>query len=184
MKKRSCGLMVVLGAMFALGANMACADEGVSQLVQDADQSIAAAESAVEEARVAIERSKQLIALIPSDSPFMAEVKEMLMASSKYWSASVASLDGAKQSASMISQASNPEVAKDYKLLSTVNSRVAFSGAKVVQIGLFFIDSVANNRSESLDLIRVAMQDALVATSQVQFNYDRVKELISKKYSK
>jgi len=69
-------------------------------------------------------------------------------------------------------------------LLATVNAGVALSGAKVVQTGLLFIESAAGNKTESLDIIRMAMQDALAAASQVEFNYERVKTLIAEKYSK
>lgn len=184
MNRRSCGILLVAGLMFAGVANMARADESVSQMAQVADQSIAVAQVAIDEAKAAIEKAKQLVAIIPADSPHMGEVTEILASASENWTTAVAALDGAKQSAARITSASSADIAKDYKLLATVNSRVAFSGARVVQTGLFFIDSVASNRSESLDLIRLALQDAVAATSQVQFNYDRVKELIAKKYSK
>jgi tmRNA-binding protein len=74
-------------------------------------------------------------------------------------------------------------MAEDYKLLATVNARVALSGAKVVQTGLLFVDAVANNKAEALDIIRMSMQDSLAAASQVQFNYERIKTLILEKYS-
>ncbi len=155
-----------------------------STLADEAQAAILAAEEAVEIARGAIENGKELIALIPEDSPLMPDVAQVLMAASENWKIAVDSLNGAKESASKISTATSESVAKDYALLSKVNAGVALSGAKVVQIGLAYIDAIANNKTEALDIIRTAMQDALAASSQVQFNYERVKTLIAEKYSK
>lgn len=177
-------LMVAAGLAFGGFSCVAHADEAVDQMVDDVNKSIMVAEAAVEQARVAIEGGKQLVAQIPADSALIGEVKEMLMAASENWTVAVAALEGAKESASKIASASSAEVAKDYKLLATVNSRVALSGAKVVQTGLLFVDAVASNKSEALDIVRMAMQDSLAAASQVQFNYERIKSLILEKYSK
>ncbi|WP_136062838.1 hypothetical protein [Pontiella sulfatireligans] len=175
--------MVAATVGFGGIAGVARADQAMDQLASDANKSIMVAEVAVDQARIAIENGKQLVAVIPADSPLMSEVKQMLMAAAENWSIAVDSLSGAKESASKISTASNIEVAKDYKLLAQVNSRVALSGAKVVQTSLLFVDAVAGNKGEALDIIRMAMQDSLAATSQVQFNYERVKALILGKYS-
>jgi hypothetical protein len=121
--------------------------------------------------------------MVPADSDLMDEIKEMLMAASENWALAVSALDGAKESASKILSASSPELAQDYKLLATVNAGVALSGAKVVQTGILFVDAAAHNKVEVLDVIRVAMQDSLASASQVQFNYERVKSLITEKYS-
>ena len=67
--------------------------------------------------------------------------------------------------------------------MTTVNAGVALSGAKVVQTALLFVDAAANNKTEALDIIRMAMQDSIAAAAQVQFNFDRVKTLIEEKYS-
>jgi cytidylate kinase len=170
----------------ALGGivGVAHAEEGADQQVDKVNKSIAAAVSAVEEARVAIENGKQLVALIPADSELVGEVKQMLVAASENWKVAITALDGAKESASKIESASSSELAQDYTLLATVNAGVALSGAKVVQTGLIFVDAAANNKTEALDIIRMAMQDSLAAASQVQFNYERVKTLIAEKYSK
>jgi hypothetical protein len=61
---------------------------------------------------------------------------------------------------------------------------VALSGAKVVQTSLVFVEAVANNKTEALDVIRMAMQNALDAAAEVQQNYERVKGFIAEKYSK
>lgn len=153
-------------------------------LADESRAAIIAADEAVEVARAAIESGKELVALIPEDSPLMPDVTQVLRAASENWKIAVDSLDGARKSASKIATASNESIAKDYALLSKVNAGVALSGAKVVQIGLAYIDAIANNKAEALDIIRTAMQDALAASSQVQFNYERVKTLIAEKYSK
>lgn len=185
MNRNSCiALAVVAG--FGLGGvlNVAVAGEGVDQLVADANKSIAVAAAAVDEARIAIENGKQHVATIPADSEVIGEVAEKLKAIKANWTMAVSALDGAKESASKISSASSPEIAQDYKLLATVNAGVALSGAKVVQTGILFVEAVANNRAEALDVIREAMQGSLAAASQVQLNYERVKSLIAEKYSK
>lgn len=146
--------------------------------------SVSAAEQAVAEARASIAKGKELIALIPDDSPYLPQVTQMLQASAANWKDAVVALKGASESAQKISTASSDALAQDYALLAKVNANRAFSGAKVVQIGLLYVEAVATNKTEALDLISSAMQDALAASSQVQFNYDRVKALISEKYSK
>lgn len=185
MNRSSCiALTVVLGLGLGGVLNVAVAGQSVDQLVAEANQSIAAASSAVDEARAAIDNGKQLLAMIPEDSPAMGEIAEMLKAVKENWVLAVSALDGAKSSASKIPSASSPEIAQDYKLLTTVNAGVALSGAKVVQTGLLYVDAVANNKAEALGIIKVAMQDSLDAASQVQLNYERVKKFIAEKYSK
>lgn len=176
--------MAVAGLVLGGTVGTARAEDGTDPLVSKANESIAAAVSAVEEARAAIENGKQLMDLIPADSELAGEVKQMIVAAAVNWKTAVAALDGAKESASKISTASSSELAEDYALLASVNAGVALSGAKVVQTGLLFVDAAAHNKTEALDIIRMAMQDSLAASSQVQFNYDRVKSLIAEKYSK
>ncbi len=184
MNRSSCiALMMVAGIGLGGVWNVAGAEK-VDQLVLDANRAIALAATAVEEARVAIENGKQLLATIPDDSALIGEVAEMLPAVKDNWVLAVSALDGAKESASKISSASSQGIAQDYKLLATVNAGVALSGAKVVQTGILFVDAVAHNKTEAFDIIRMAMQDSLAASSQVQFNYERVKSLIAEKYSK
>ncbi len=149
----------------------------------DVAAKLAAAEEAVAQARDAISKGKALVAQIPEDSPYLPEVTKMLQAASSNWKMAVESLKGASESSLKISTASTEALSKDYALLAKVNSDVALSGAKVVQIGLAYVEAVAMNKTEALDLIRGVMQDALAASSQVQFNYDRVKSLISEKYA-
>lgn len=175
--------MMVAGAVFA-GMSVVAMGEDVDQLTNEAGESISVASESIQEARMAIESGKQLITLIPADSMMSVEVTEMLRAASENWRLAVDALDGAKESAAKISSASSQGIAQDYKLLATVNAGVAMSGAQVVQTGVLFIDAAANNKTESLEIIRVAMQDSLAAAAQVQFNYDRVKRLIAEKYSK
>ena len=153
-------------------------------VADEAGIAIANAESEVEKARVAIESGKQLVAKIPDDSPLMPDVAQVVKAASENWKVAIESLQGAKDSAAKIGTASSESIANDYALLAKVNAGVALSGAKVAQIALTYIDAIANNKTESLDIIRAAMQDALASSSQVQFNYDRVKALIARKYSK
>ncbi len=170
--------------LFFCGILSAHSVEGTGYLFDEANESISIAASAVEDARTAIENGKSLVAMIPADSELGDEVKQMLVAAAENWSMAVDALAGAKESASKIQEASSLEIAQDYKLLATVNAGVALSGAKVVQTGLLFIEAAAGEKTESLDIIRMAMQDALAAASQVEFNYERVKTLIAEKYSK
>lgn len=185
MNRSSCiALLVVAGLSFGGMLNVVVAGQSVDQLVAEANKSIAAATTAVEEAQAAIENGKKALATIPEDSPAMAEVAEMLKAAKENWVVAKSALDGAKSSAAKIPSASSPEIARDYKLLTTVNAGVALTGAKVVQTGLLFVDAVANNKAEALDVIREAMKNSLEAAAQVQLNYERVKEAIAEKYSK
>jgi len=185
MNRSSCiALMVVAGLGLGGVLNVAVAGQSIDQLVAEANKSIAAATTAVDEARAAIESGKQVLATIPEDSPAMGEITEMLKSVKENWVLALAALDSAKSSASKIPSASSPAIAQDYKLLSTVNAGVALSGAKVVQTGILFVDAVANNKAEALGIIRVAMEDSLVAASQVQLNYEQVKKFIAEKYSK
>ena len=184
MNRQKCvALMVGVGLAF-FGASRVRAAEGAGAMLDEANQSIAAASAAVENARAAIENGKQLLARIPDDSALLPEVKEVLVAAAANWKQAVKALEGAKASAARISKASTPEVAGDYKLLAEVNAEVALAGAKVVDTGLLFVKAVADNKTESLGVIRMAMQDALASASQVEFNYERVKALVAKKYSK
>jgi|GEM_PF-3389994 len=157
--------------------------EAASSLSSESDAAIASAEMEVEAARIAIAKGKDLIALIPEDSPLMPDVAQVIQAASENWKIAVDSLKGAKESASKIGAASSESVADDYALLARVNAGVALSGAKVVQIAISYVGAIAENKTEALDIIRTAMQDALAASSQVQFNYERVKSLIAQKYS-
>jgi hypothetical protein len=145
---------------------------------------VAAAESVVADAKASIKTGKELVDLIPEDSPLLPEVGQMLKEVSMNWKLAVESLESANESVAKIDSTASPELAADYALLAKVNSSVAASGAKVVQIGMAYVEAVANNKTESLDIIRNAMQDALAASSQVKFNCDKVKSLISEKYSK
>ena len=177
-------LMVVAGLGLGGALSTAYAVEGSDQLVAAANKSISAADATVAEARSAIENAKQLLSTIPADSALMGEVTEVLTEVKNHWALALEALDGAKESASKIPAASSTEIAGDYKLLATVNAGVALSGAEVVKTGVAFVEAVAANKVEALDIIRVAMQDALAASTQVEFNYERVKSLITKKYSK
>ncbi len=177
-------LMVVAGLGFGGTLCSSYGVEGSDQLIVEANKSISTAEASIGEARSAIENAKQLLATIPSDSEMMGEVTEMLADVKDNWSLALEALNGAKESASKIPTASSSEIAGDYKLLATVNAGVALSGAEVVKTGISFIEAVAGNKVEALDIIRSAMQDSLAASSQVQFNYERVKSLITQKYSK
>ena len=145
---------------------------------------IAAADDAVSSARAAIAKGKELVAQIPDDSPYMPQVTQMLQAASANWKIAVESLKGAKESADKSASASTEALSMDYALLARVNANVAVAGALVVEIGLDYVEAVAGNKTESLDLITGAMNEAVAGCQQVQFNYDRVKALISEKYSK
>ncbi len=190
MNRHSCIMLMAVsglvfgGAMGAAHAEMGAAHAEEDKLAVKAYESIGAAETAVEEARVAIKNGKQLIAQIPEDSEFHAEINQMIATAAESWKLAIAALEGAKDSADKIKEASSIELAHDYALLATVNAGVALSGAKVVQTALLFVEATANGKTEALDIIRMAMQDSVAATSQVQFNYERVKTLIAEKYSK
>lgn len=180
------GLAVAVLCGAGVRSSMAQESAGSSdnEIVLASQTAILAAEEQVEKARAAIEKGKQVIATIPEDSPLMPDVAQVIQAASENWKIAVDSLKGAQDSASKISAASNDSIANDYALLAKVNAGVALSGAKVVQIAIVYIEAIAQNKTESLDIIRTAMQDALASSSQVQFNYERVKKLIAQKYSK
>lgn len=172
---------LMIGAVVFTGMNGHA--QAQSNPSDEVTASVTAAQQEVLKAREAIAKGKELVSLIPDDSPYLPEVTQMLKAAASNWKIAVVSLKGANESAQKVATASSDALAHDYALLARVNAYVAFSGAKVVQIGLAYIDAVASNKTEALDLIRSAMQDALAASSQVQFNCDRVKSLISEKYS-
>jgi hypothetical protein len=181
MNRRDWVLALVVGLLSVSGL----ADNAVAQsaLPADVENKLATAGQAVEQARAAIAKGKALIAEIPEDSAYLPEVTQMLQAASANWKLAIDSLKGATESSAKIASASNESLAGDYALLARVNADVALTGANVVQIGLAYVEAVATDKTEALDLIRGAMQDALAASSQVQFNYERVKNLISEKYS-
>lgn len=174
---------VLAGGVTVCSVNAQEAAPSVS-VSDQAQSAIAAAEKEVEKARAAIEAGKVLIAQIPEDSPLMPDVAQVVEAASANWKIAIESLQGSKDSATKIATATNESIASDYALLAKVNAGVALSGAKVVQIALTYVDAIAQNKTESLDIIREAMEDALASSSQVQFNYERVKTLIAQKYSK
>ena len=175
-----------VGLMVALLVFSGSARNGFAQsmLTDEALASVATAEAVVADAKASIKRGKELVALIPEDSPLLPEVRQMLKEVSMNWKLAVESLEGANQSAEKIASTTSEELAGDYALLAKVNSTVAVSGANVVQIGMDYVEAVANNQTEALDIIRNSMQDALAASSQVKLNCDKVKNLISEKYSK
>lgn len=172
-------MMAALVACFASTRN----SFAQSTASDDALASVATAEEIVADAKASIKTGKELVDLIPEDSPLLPEVGQMLKEVSLNWKLAVESLEGANESAAKIASTSSPELASDYALLAKVNSAVAVSGAKVVKIGMAYVEAVAYNKTESLDIIRSTMQDALAASSQVKFNCDKVKSLISEKYS-
>lgn len=178
-------IAVLAGGVSARSVNAQEAGDAAAESISDqAQTAIAVAEKEVEKARAAIESGKALIAQIPEDSPLMPDVAQVIEAAFENWKIAIDSLEGAKGSASKIAMASNVSIENDYALLAKVNAGVALSGAKVVQVAMTYIEAIAGNKTESLDIIRTAMQDALAASSQVQFNYERVKTLIAQKYSK
>ena len=184
MKRSSCIALTVAAALGIGSVLNISAAQSASQLQAQADQAIARASASVDEARAAINNGKQLLAMIPADSPAIGEVAEMLKAAKENWTLAVSALESAKESASKIGAATSTEIAEDYKLLATVNAGVALSGANVVIISLEFVEAVATEKSETLDVIRVAMANSVDASKQVQLNYERVKGFIAQKYSK
>jgi hypothetical protein len=174
-----------VGLMVALLVFSGSTRDGFAQsvLADEALASVATAESVVADAKASITRGKELVGLIPEDSPLLPEVAQMLKQVSMNWKMAVESIEGANESAAKIASTTSEDLAADYALLATVNSTVAVSGANVVQIGMAYVEAVANDKTESLDIIRSTMQDALAASSQVKFNCDKVKNLISEKYS-
>ncbi len=179
MKKRYF-IAVLVSSAVLIGSTSARA----SDLAADAKLAVDAAEVHVEQARVSIERGKELIALIPEDSPLMSEVAQVIKLASDNWVVATEALEGAKKSATKITTTANQSVVADYLTLARVDAAVAVSGANVVQIGMRYVEAVANNKTESLDIIRSAMDDTLSDVAQIQFNYEKVKRLIKEKYSK
>ncbi len=177
----------IWGLMVALSGTFLMANPAVGQNQEMVSQTVTAlteAENAVDAARAAINRGKELYLMIPEDSPMFTDVAQVLEEASKNWKIAIASLDGAKESASKVTTASSESIANDYALLAKVNAGVALSGAKVVEISIAYVDAIANNKTEALGVIRIAMRDALEVTSQIQANYERIKALIADKYSK
>lgn len=170
------GLMVLCGSTREGLAQSALADETLA--------SVAMAESAVAEAKASIKRGKELVGLIPEDSPMLPEVAQMLQQVSMNWKLAVESIENANESAAKIASTASEELAADYALLAKINSTVATTGADVVQIGMAYVEAVATENTESLDIIRIAMKDALTGAAQVKSNCDKVRKLISQKYSK
>lgn len=169
-------LMACLGMVNVSSAQATSSDEALA--------AVAKAESIVAEAKASIKEGKAMVDLIPEDSPLLPEVGQMLKEVSSNWKLANDSLAAANESATKIASTTNADIAGDYALLAKVNSTTAVSGAKVVEIGIAYVEAVANNKTESLDIIRSTMQDALAASSQVKFNCDKVKKIISQKYSK
>ena len=161
----------------------AYAEKNAGPMASTAQATIDVASVAVNEARSAIENGKQLIGQIPANSELIHEVKEMLGAAAVNWAVAVEALEGAKASADKVASAATPNVAEDYQLLSKVNAYVAWSGANVVKTALIFVEAAANNKTEALDIIRMAMHDSLAASAKVRFNYELVKTLIAEKYA-
>lgn len=154
------------------------------EFTKTAMEALDAAQVEIDAAREALEQGKVLMATIPADSPLMADVAEVIQAASENWKVAVESLQGAKDSAARIESANSDAVAKDFALLARVNAGVALSGAKVVQIAMTYVEAISSEKTEALDMIRGSLQDALASSSQVQFNYDRLKTLIAQKYAK
>lgn len=182
-RRSSAAALMVAGIVLGLSSS-AFAGNVRQKLAEDAGMAVESAAVAVEEARVSIEGAKALVARIPEDSPLLGEVEGVLLKANKSWKKALSALEGARESMAKIDGASSDEVARDFKLLATVNSSVAYSGAKVVQTSIHFVESVANNKTEALGVIKLAMEDSLAASSQVEANYKRMKDLIAKKYSK
>jgi hypothetical protein len=174
----------MLGVVLALvGVQRGFASEETDQLLRAANNSVAAASSAVQEARFAIEKGKKLVLQVPADSDLGKEIEQVLTQASQSWDAALLALSDAKKSAAKVGSAKNEAIAKDYKLLATSTSSLALSGAKSVQASIFFIESVAGN-TDSIGVARVAVQDALVGAEKVEKRCNQVKVLIAKKYSK
>jgi len=179
-----CGYFRLMGiAVLGFSCVAGSVSAGNSKAVGDANESIAAAEVAVGEARAAIEKGKKTIAQIPKDSPLLSEVSGVVKVIFENWKVAVSSLDAATASAAKFPAVSSDAVLADYALLARVNARVAVSGAAVVQAGLAYVDAIAENKTEVLGAMRSAMEDAAAASSDVQFNYELVKSLIAEKYS-
>lgn len=149
----------------------------------DVAAALKAAQIQIDATRQALAASKVQLDAIPEDSAYIAQVKEMLQVAERYWGEAKDALEGARMSVDKIGGAA-PSISKDYQLLAKVSANVARSGAEVVQISLSYIQAVANQKTESLEIIGRAMTDAQAAASQVKSNFDRVKKAISGKYSK
>jgi len=176
----------IMGLMVALTVFFGSAHVGFAQssLADETLASVAMAESAVADAKASIKRGKELVSLIPEDSPMLPEVAQMLKQVSMNWKLAVESIENANESSAKIASTTSEELAGDYALLAKVNATVAVSGAEVVQIGMAYVEAVASENTEALDMIRSTMRNALAASSQVKMNCDKVKKLISQKYSK
>jgi hypothetical protein len=169
------GLLSFFGAAETSVAQSAVGEE-VSGRIDDA-------QAAIDRAADMIENGKDLITLIPDDSPYFSESAQMLQSAFSNWEAAVESLRGASESAQKISTAGSDALSRDYALLARVNADMAISGAMVVQIGLTYVEALASNKTEALGLIGSRMEDALEASSQVRYHYGKIKKRFSEKYS-
>ena len=183
MNRLSCAVLMMGACLFFCGSDVRASDNN-EELFASANQSVNAARDAVEEARVSIEKGKALLEKIPADSEYSEEVTAVISAISKHWNTSVDALASAEKITPRILKTKNEGLAGDYKLLTSLSSGVALSGARVVQTGILFVDAVANNKTEALGIIRKVLADALATSDEVDQNYDRTKKLIMQKYSK
>lgn len=181
MKKYRCVVSLLAGLLICVSVpSNVVADSMVSD---EAMAAIKSAESAVAQARSAIEKGKGLLALVPEDSPYIQEVANMLQVSSSNWKTALSSLDTAKQCSEKVVTTTNEALAQEWALLTKSNAMLALSNAQVVQIGLAYVEAVADNKTESLDAIESAMNKALASSSQVKLSHDNVKKLIAEKHS-
>jgi hypothetical protein len=184
MKSRNRSLYSVVFGLFLCGAISASAEKAVDEVVAEAKATVMAAQQAVDDARLAVEQGKQMVQNLSSDAMMISEVKEMLIASSENWTIAVEALKQAEKSAEKLDMVQDEQILKDYALLARMNANVAKSGAQVVTTGLIFVEAAANNKTETLDVIRLAMQEVQASAAQVRFNSEQVIGLIKEEYSK
>lgn len=181
MNRHSWLVTLLVASMISFGwvGNAAAQGSGADKVAM----AISNAETAVAQARAAIENGREIVGQIPENSPYLMQVEQMLKAASENWKQAVSSLESAKESAEKLASASDDTRAQDLALLAKVNANAATAGANVVKIALSYVEAVANNKTESLGVIQQAMRGALASSNRLQLNYDKIKTLISEKYS-
>jgi hypothetical protein len=181
MKREKC---IALLVMCGLAANLSFAGKKAADPSVEASKAVARAEQAVAQTKAAIEASKALVGGVSGNAALMAEVKEMLRATTDDWEMAIAALDQAKKNAERVASSKDEVMAKDYARLTKLNAGIAISGAKVVSTGLYFVEAAASGKVESLDVIRGAMSAARVSAESVRVSSERTIGLIEAKYSK
>ncbi|MCF7848843.1 MAG: hypothetical protein K9M45_08345 [Kiritimatiellales bacterium] len=154
---------------------------GTQALAAEANNAVAIAQTAVDDARDSIQGGKDMVTKLKGNPALINEVKKVLVDASKSWAEALKALESAKATAAKVAGAPDLNKAKNLKMMTQVDASVAEANAKVVRTGLYFVEAAAANRTQSLPVIRDAMQDADAAAAQVKFNREQVRNILAGK---